>query len=67
MFMKKFSITQRDYIKAHRKASREEEIREHSHPVSFTRVHKSKKVYDRNKLKAGKNKDFDLLSVCYTV
>ena len=41
-----------DYVKANRKASREEEILAHGKQVS-TRpaVFKSKKVYDRNKLK----------------
>lgn len=41
-----------DYVKANRKASREEEILVHGKPVS-TRpaVFKSKKVYDRKKHK----------------
>lgn len=42
----------RDYVKANRRASREAEIENHARPVSFSRVHKSKKVYDRKKLKA---------------
>ncbi len=46
-------ITQEDYLKAHRKASREEEIEKHGHPVSFKRIHVSKKVYNRKKIKAG--------------
>lgn len=37
----------RDYLKANRRASREAEIGNHDRPVSFSRVHKSKKVYDR--------------------
>ena len=45
-------ITQDDYIKANRKASREEEIESHGHPVSYKRVHQSKKVYNRKKVKA---------------
>lgn len=45
-------ITQDDYIKANRKASREEEIESHGHPVSYNRVHQSKKVYNRKKRKA---------------
>lgn len=49
---KKMKITERDYIKAHRKASREAEIEDHTRPVNFCRVHKSKKVYDRNRSKA---------------
>lgn len=41
-----------DYIKANRKASREEEIQAHGKPVSSRpTVFKSKKVYDRKKLK----------------
>ena len=36
----------RDYLKANRRASREAEIGNHDRPVSFSRVHKSKKVYD---------------------
>lgn len=45
-------ITQDDYIKANRKASREEEIESHGHPVSYKRVHQSKKVYNRKRRKA---------------
>lgn len=46
------TITQSDYIKANRKASREAEIENHTHPVNYNRVCKSKKVYDRKKMKA---------------
>ena len=49
--MKK-KITKADYIKANRKASREEEIAAHEHPISYNRVHVSKKVYNRKKIKA---------------
>ena len=62
----KFKITRADYLKAMRKARRDEEIREHLHPVNINRVHKSKKVYNR---KADLNKDlpyffaFDKLQV----
>lgn len=41
-----------DYIKANRKGSREAEIENHGHPVSFNRVHVSKKVYNRKRDKA---------------
>ena len=41
-----------DYIKANRKGSREVEIENHGHPVSFNRVHVSKKVYNRKRDKA---------------
>ena len=41
-----------DYIKANRKASREEEILAHGKPVSSRpAVFKSKKVYDRKRQK----------------
>ena len=49
--MKK-KITERDYIKANRKASREAEIKYHTRPVRLERVHKSKKVYDRKRQEA---------------
>ena len=45
-----------DYIKANRKASREAEIKEHGHPVCYKRVHESKKVYNRRKIKAADKK-----------
>lgn len=51
--MKKQKITQQDYLKAHRKASREEEIARHGRPARFRAVHKSKKAYDRKREKAG--------------
>jgi uncharacterized protein YcsI (UPF0317 family) len=41
-----------DYIKANRRGSREAEIENHGHPVSFNRVHVSKKVYNRKRDKA---------------
>ncbi len=49
---KKLRITQADYLLAQRRAARLEEIAEHGKPVSFRSVvHKSKKVYDRKRLK----------------
>lgn len=43
-------ITEQDYIKANRKASREEEIRLYGKPISSRRiVHKSKKSYNRQR------------------
>ena len=42
-------ITQDDYIKANRKASREAEIEMYGHPICHKRVHQSKKVYNRKK------------------
>ncbi len=50
--MKTLKITQRDYIKANRRASRLAEIENHCRPVSIAGVHKSKKVYDRKRGKA---------------
>ena len=43
-----------DYLKAIKKADREYEIALYGKQISFqsTRVHKSKKVYDRNKMKS---------------
>ncbi len=49
---KKLRITEADYMLANRRAARLEEIAEHGRPVSFWKaVHKSKKVYDRKRLK----------------
>ncbi len=50
---RKQTITKDDYLRANRKASRELEISMFGHPLQHQRIHKSKKVYDRNKLKAG--------------
>ena len=50
--MKIRTFTQRDYIKANRRASRLAEIENHQRPVSIAGVHKSKKVYDRKRDKA---------------
>ena len=50
---KKLRITQADYMLAQRRAARLEEIADHGKPVSFrSAVHKSKKVYDRKRLKS---------------
>lgn len=51
--MKKHKITEQDYLKAHRRASREEEIALYGKPVRLRAVHKSKKAYDRKREKAG--------------
>lgn len=43
-------ITQEDYIKAYRKASREEEIRLYGKQIfNRTNIHKSKKAYNRRR------------------
>ncbi len=50
--MRKLRITERDFLLANRRAARMEEIREHGRPVSMrSALHKSKKVYDRKRLK----------------
>ena len=50
--MKKLRITEADYMLANRRAARLDEIAEHGRPVSFRKaIHKSKKVYDRKRLK----------------
>lgn len=54
-------FTQDDYIKANRKASREAEIKDHGHPVSYRRVHQSKKVYNRKRIKAASNEGLPYL------
>lgn len=59
-----------DYIKANRKASREEEIAAHGKQISMrTAVHKSKKIYDRNREKrAGiKNLPFLFMALSYQI
>ena len=49
---KKMRITEADYMLAQRRAARMEEIAEHGKPVSFRKaLHKSKKAYDRKRLK----------------
>ena len=49
---KKLRITQAYYMLAQRRAARMEEIAEHGKPVSLrSAVHRSKKVYDRKRLK----------------
>ena len=52
MKQKKLKITLEDFIRANRKAARQEEIERHGRQVQSRRmVHKSKKTYDRNRLK----------------
>ena len=52
MKQKKLKITLEDFILANRRAARMEKIEKHGHPVQSRRmVHKSKKTYDRNRLK----------------
>ena len=76
MKRKKSRITEVDYLKANRRASRQEEIDSHGHPVQGrAMIHKSKKVYDRNRMKRAAIKSDDssffivqtkyLVSFCY--
>lgn len=49
---KKLRITEADYMLANRRAARLEEIAKHGRPASMRPVlHKSKKIYDRKRLK----------------
>lgn len=49
--MKKLRITEKDYIKAVRRADRESEIERHDRPPARVQIHRSKRAYDRKKLK----------------
>ena len=52
MAKNKFRITEKDFLLANRKASREEEIARHGKLITFrTTMQESKKVYDRKRLK----------------
>ena len=55
----KFTITEKDYIKAVRKADREREIEMYGKVISIkpSKIHESKKAYDRAKEKNRKNFD----------
>ena len=55
----KFTITEKDYIKAVRKADREREIEMYGKVISMRppKTHKSKKSYDRAKEKNRKKFD----------
>ena len=65
---KKFRITEADYLKANRKASRKEEIESHGHPVQGrAMIHKSKKVYDRNRMKRAAIKSDDSSHFLYII
>lgn len=59
---KKLRITEKDFLLANRRASRTEEIEKYGKQVLMrTITHKSKKVYDRKRLKkAGVNYNDDL-------
>ena len=54
----------RDCLKACRRANREEEIAAHGRPIGWGRVFKSKKVYDRKKIKAADKKSLPYFLCC---
>ena len=63
---KKFRITESDFLLANRKASREEELERHGKQIIFrTSTQKSKKVYDRKRLKKTDIKNNDDLPFLY--
>lgn len=50
-----------EYIKINRKLSREEEIAKYGRPIRIFGIHKSKKIYDRKRMKnefSGENSFF---------
>ena len=51
-----------EYIKANRKGSREAELENHGRPVSHNRIHVSKKVYNRKRMKADAQRHLPYLS-----
>ena len=66
MAKNKFRITESDFLLANRKASREEEIAKFGKQVIFrTSTQKSKKVYDRKRLKKADIKNIDDLPYLY--
>lgn len=64
---KKLRITEKDFLLANRRASRAEEIEKYGKQISMRSItHKSKKVYDRNRLKKAGIKHYDDLPLlCY--
>lgn len=64
---KKLRITEKDFLLANRRASRAEGIEKYGKQISMRSItHKSKKVYDRNRLKkAGIKYCDDLPLLCY--
>jgi len=55
--------TEADYIKANRRGRREAEIGLYGKPLNHTKVWKSKKAYDRNRIKAAFKKNLPLFVV----
>lgn len=57
---KKLRITEKVFLLANRRASRAEEIEKYGKQISMRSItHKSKKVYDRNRLKKAGIKYYD--------
>ncbi len=55
---KTLRITEADFMLANRRAARLEEIAAHGRPVTFrSSIRKSRKVYDRKRLKSLANKE----------
>ncbi|MCS3347312.1 hypothetical protein NXU84_10470 [Parabacteroides distasonis] len=52
-----------EYIKANRKGSREAELENHGRPVSHNRIHVSKKVYNRKRMKRLSQNKLEMASV----
>ena len=68
MAKKNFRITESDFLLANRKASREEELERHGKQIIFrTTTQKSKKVYDRKRLKKADINNNDDLPFLYHV
>ncbi len=63
----KLRITEKDFLLANRRASRAEEIEKYGKQISMRSItHKSKKAYDRNRLKKAGIKYYDDLPLlCY--
>ncbi len=58
--IKKLHITEDDFLLANRKAARTEEIEKYGHAIIFRRlVHKSKKIYNRKRLKTKQLENLD--------
>lgn len=60
---KQTGLTMDAYVKAARKGSREAEIEQYGRPISYRKVFKSKKVYDRKNEKSLYRGDTDSFSL----
>lgn len=65
---KKLRITEKDFLLANRRASRAEEIEKYGKQISMRSItHKSKKVYDRNRLTKAGIKYYDDLPLLFYI